>query len=123
MKLALGAASAFGLESLSVPSNRAYEVKLAPPRSDPAKVRLSVPSNRAYEVKLLSGETTDIFAATFSTLESGLRSETHAIATVLLLGPAAFSTLESGLRSETDGAGAGCKPARVFQYPRIGPTK
>ena len=83
----------------------------------------------------------------FSTLESGLRSETPY---VLMLdeSDASFSTLESGLRSETrrclmrrrarlrlsvpsnrayevkqDCANGNDMEAIYFQYPRIGPTK
>ena len=110
---------------LSVPSNRAYEVKLKPCFHVLVPQRLSVPSNRAYEVKRTVFNFRYDAVITFSTLESGLRSETlrmrcRSTRLCHLSVPSnrayevkrcpvevrartkfAFSTLESGLRSET----------------------
>ena len=84
---------------LSVPSNRAYEVKpCSTEDGEGSEWVLSVPSNRAYEVKLEQTHVPTREELTFSTLESGLRSETHN--KMVLVGHAGN-----------------------FQYPRIGPTK
>ena len=61
--------------------------------------------------------------AAFSTLESGLRSETGVRGAGRPGEHPPFSTLESGLRSETPEGRRRQRREGDFQYPRIGPTK
>ena len=132
---------------LSVPSNRAYEVKLVAWLALSLVLKLSVPSNRAYEVKL--GVATPLILATSLSVPSNRAYEVKptprpGMCQVPSLSvPSnrayevkrgfqpyglpqynAFSTLESGLRSETfQDRDSEPLPHAGFQYPRIGPTK
>ena len=83
---------------------------------------LSVPSTRAYAMKLVSIKSSRNASLAFSTLNSGLRDETSpASASPAKYEP--FSTLNSGLRDETLTASVGDSESHAFQYPQLGPTR
>ena len=78
-----------------------------------AEPRLSVPSTRAYAMKLPWNDEDAFFLWAFSTLNSGLRDETKWI--IGRLSPErTFSTLNSGLRDETQCRGDSENPAPPF---------
>ena len=86
---------------------------------------LSVPSTRAYAMKLLHAFTVHPFVEHLDLSVPSTRAYAmkHDDVYTVAEEKEAFSTLNSGLRDETQPDPNPPRPSAAFQYPQLGPTR